>query len=135
MNEKEKIEELNRKSAEKGNENTQLSEEEQKKLDQILKLAKKPVVLKDSEFKLAPRELDIRHLSDKNYKQMQFRMECHKVALLKGIHDDLVDVMRLEMLILKKLGVANITDALEELSIQISDEVKDEVNKVEKSKN
>ena len=129
MNEKAKIEELNRKSAEQGNKNTQLSEEEQKKLEQIVELAKKPVVLKDSEFKLAARELDIRELSTKNYKQMQFRMECHKVALLKGIHDDLVDVMRLEMLILKKLGVENITDALEELSVQITDEVKQEVNK------
>ena len=63
-----------------------------------------------------------------------FRMECHKVALLKGVHDDLVDVMRLNMLILKKLGVENITDALEELTVQISDEVASEVKNINKDK-
>ena len=66
MNEKEKMEELRHKSAEKGNDNTKLSKEEQEKLDAIIEASKQPVVLTDAEFNLGPRELDVRNLSAKN---------------------------------------------------------------------
>lgn len=81
---------------------TKPSQKEMEDFKKAMKEAKKPVVLNDKDFEMAPGELDVRQLSDSNYRQMMFRTECQKVAYLKAIHEDCVDIQRTLFIILRK---------------------------------
>lgn len=88
-----------------------------KERKEILKQAeklKKPVKM---DFKMSAGELDVRCLTPLQMRQVKFRMDCQNAQLLKTVHEDLVDVMRLEMVILNQLGVKNIPEAINKICL------------------
>ena len=92
-----------------------LKEEDALLLEQAMKEARMPVSLTDKDFKCGEGELDIRKLSPENINQMMFRMATLNVVYGRQLAQSLVDIMRLLMLILKKLGYEDIIKATDEL--------------------
>lgn len=101
-----------------------VSPEEQKKLEEMMNIAKMPIQLTDKDIKLGEGEVDIRKLSDENYKQMIFRLFVLNNVYVRDLCSSLVDVMRLLMLSLKKQGYENITEAIDELMTDLQKQVK-----------
>lgn len=97
----------------------QLSEEDQEVFEKIIEEAKMPVELSDDEFKLGENELDIRNLSDRNIAQMLFRTNVLNNVYLRNIATSFIDIIRLLMLVLKKLGYSDIENALDELITEL----------------
>lgn len=113
----------------------QLTEEEQKLLEEAQKEMDNPIALTDKEFVMASREIDIRKLSKTNKDQVYFRLYCQMVAYLRALNQSMVDLTKLSMLILKKLGVEDIINATDDLDDQIKEElIKKEKRDAEKSK-
>lgn len=112
-----------------------ITEEEQKVYDKALKEALMPVAIGDADFKLGANELDIRNLSKANKEQIQFRQEVLTITYLRQLNSSLVDITRLLMIVLKKLGVEDVIgatdDLLEELKERTEKALKEqeEVNK------
>lgn len=112
----------------------EMDEESQKYFKEALDLAKKPIEFKDEDFKLAPQELDIRELSDKNYRQLMFRLEGQKVAHLRNISQTLVDVLRSNYLILTKLGVENINEEMNNMMVKMATQLNGVIKETRKPK-
>lgn len=64
-----------------------------------------PIDFKDDDLKLGAGELDIRGLKEKNYKQMMFRLMAVQMSQTRQLTQIAVDLERLVMLVLVKLGV------------------------------
>ena len=88
-----------------------LTPEQQDIFNQILKEAKMPFRLTDGKFTLGENELDIRYLSAKNRDQMFFREGVLTNVYLRSIQETLIDISRLLMIVLDKIGVDNIVEA------------------------
>lgn len=101
-----------------------LNEEEAKAFEMAMKEMKKPIVFKDSDIVLAEREVDVRRLSPESYRQLEFRMGTAEIATLRSIDASLVDIMRLLMLTLKKLGVDDVQAELAKLYEELSNKIK-----------
>ena len=106
-----------------------VSPEEMKKIEEMMTIAKMPIELKDKDIKLGEGEVDIRQLSDANFKQMIFRLFVLNNVYIRDLCTSLIDTMRLIMLSLKQQGVENITQAIDDLMTDLSKEV----NKTEKN--
>ena len=104
-------------------ENT-LSPEDQKLFEEMLAAAKMPVTLTDEKFKLGESELDVRELSDKNYKQIMFRAEVLQNVYLKQTVASLSDIIRLLMALLKKVGSGDILKDLDDLQTEINESLR-----------
>lgn len=102
-----------------------ITEEEQKVYDKALKEALMPVAIGDADFKLGANELDIRNLSNANKEQIQFRQGVLNVVYLRQLNSSLVDITRLLMIVLKKLGVEDVIGATDDLI----EELKEKTNK------
>jgi len=102
---------------------TEPTKEQIKELEQALKEAKMPVKLTDKDFKLGECELDIRNLNDKNLAQMMFRMQILNIVYQRQMTQSLVDVLRLEMIIAKKLGVEDVIKATDDLLRELTDKI------------
>ena len=87
-----------------------------------------PVEFKDEDFKLGEGELDVRGLSDANYRQLMFRVNVIKANHLRDISHTLVDVERLLMLVLKAQGVEDIGKALNSLFEELGKKVKESIS-------
>lgn len=87
-----------------------LSEEDTKKFKELMEATKNPIEFTDDDFKMGERELDVRNLSEANYKQLMFRLEVVKCNHLRDIAQTQGDILRFEMMILEKLGVADIVE-------------------------
>lgn len=111
---------------------TLLTSEQEELLQKCLEEAKMPVKLTDEEFKLGEQELDIRGLKKANKDQMMFRMQILNVVYQRQITQNLVDLERLMMLILKKLGVEDIVKETDELLEELKSNV---LNNSKKDKN
>lgn len=109
-----------------------LSKHDQAIIEQALKEAKMPVHLTDKDFKLGEGELDIRKLSPENTTQMMFRMLLLNIVYDRQLAQSLVDIMRLMMIILKKLGCDDIIKATDDLLEELKKRVSQDVNKEEK---
>jgi len=72
-------------------------------------------ILKDEDIQIGESETDIRGLSRKSKDQVNLRLDNLKITYLKTIHEDMVDMMRLCMVMLKKMGVENIQKEIEEI--------------------
>lgn len=105
-------------------EETILDEEGTRILEDMLKEAKMPVVLKDKDFECGERELDIRGLSKKNKDQMMFRMLVLQNVYLRQCMQSLIDIIRLQMVSLKKLGVEDVVKATDDLLEELAAKVK-----------
>ena len=110
-------------------EETELKDEELALLEQALKEAKMPVEVHDKDFKCGERELDIRGLSKKNKDQMMFRMSVLNIVYQRQITQSLVDIIRLIMVALKKMGVDDVVKATDDLLEELSEKVKKDMNK------
>lgn len=105
-------------------EDLKVSPEEMKKLEEMMKLAKMPIEMKDSDVKLGEGEVDIRKLSDANFKQMLFRLFVLNNVYIRDLCSSMIDLLRLVMLLLKKLGVEDVTKAMGDLMEELSNQVK-----------
>lgn len=106
----------------------QLTPEQEEALLKSFEEAKMPIKMTDGKFKLGERELDIMSLSKKYQNQLLFRMLCHEVSYSRSIHQDLVDVMKLVMILLKKLGIEDIVKATEDLESEMLERYKKSTN-------
>ena len=112
---KEQIDEVKKKHEKRVIEQSELRKEDQEIFEEMLKEAKMPVEMTDEKFVLGESELDIRNLSAKNYKQMMFRSQVLENVYLRQIVQSMTDIMRLQMVLLRKNGVIDINKELEEL--------------------
>lgn len=104
-------------------EQIQLTEEEQKLLEEAQKEMDAPIAIMDKEFKMARKEIDIRKLSKTNKDQVFFRLACQEVAYLRAVNQSLVDLTKLVMIALNKLGVDDIIKATDDLDDKIKEEL------------
>lgn len=97
-----------------------ITDENVKKVEDILKAARMPVTLKDKDVVMGEREIDIRNLSPQNREQLVFRMLELGNVNIKNCLDSLIDITRLMMLILKKMGYDDIVKATDDLMIEMA---------------
>ena len=97
--------------------NRKMPEEEIK--ERVLKAAKMPVKLTNDKFEMGESELDIRELSGKNYRQLMYRVGLLENVYLKQVVASLSDIIRLQMVILKKLGSENIIEDIEKVETEL----------------
>ena len=90
---------------------TKLSPKNQELFNRMLEEAKMPVRLEDKDFVLGEQELDVRHLSRANWRQMEFREQILSNIYLKQIVMGQNDILRMLMVIADKLGVKDIVEA------------------------
>ena len=95
---------------------------------ELLNQSKMPVEIEDGDFKLGEGELDVRKLSDANYRQLMFRVNVLKANHLRDISQTLIDVERLLMLVLKAQGVEDIGKALNGLFEELGKKVKESIS-------
>ena len=124
-NEKEK-EELREARAKDSLLDTQLDEKGKKLLEDLSREAKMPIKLKDGDIELGEGELDIRELSKKSKEQLFFRQAILNAVYLRQVVQSQVDLLRLVMIILKKLGVEDIIQATDDLQTELAESIKPE---------
>ena len=90
----------------------------------ILEEAKMPIEMKNEDFKMGERELDIRGLSSKNRDQMLFRMLVLNNVYQRQNALTLIDIMRLIMVLLKQMGVNSIEEAIDNLIQEQTQKIK-----------
>lgn len=95
---------------------------------ELLSQSKMPVEFKDEDFKLGEGELDVRGLSDANYRQLIFRVNVIKANHLRDISQSMTDIERLLMLVLKAQGVEDIGKALNGLFEELGKKVKESIS-------
>lgn len=105
-----------------------VSEEEMDKIQDMLKLAQMPIVLKDGDVKMGKGEVDIRKLSEENFRQMVWRLLILNNLYTKDISSSLIDIMKLIMLVLKRLGCEDIIAATDELDKELLANAKSKMN-------
>ena len=95
---------------------------------ELLAQSKLPVEIEDKDFAMGEGELDVRKLSEANYRQLMFRVNVLKANHLRDISQTLVDVERLLMLVLKAQGVEDIGKALNGLFEELGKKVKESIS-------
>lgn len=96
-----------------------ISEKDSAVFKEMLDEALMPVSMTDKDFKLGPQELDIRNLSNKNKYQMLFRQLTLQNVYLRNVSSSLIDIMRLVMVLLTKLGVEDIEKGIDDVLDQL----------------
>lgn len=97
-----------------------------------------PVILDDENFEMGKGELDVRILSDKNFRQLVWREMIALVCFLKGETNYLYSIHMLMIVLLNKLGVDNKTLPTEIARIlkenqDITKSLQDEIKKEKKA--
>lgn len=103
-----------------------VSAEDAKKMKEMMSIAKMPIEIKDSDIKMGEGEVDIRKLSDENYKQMLFRLFVLNNVYVRDLCASMVDLLRLVMLSLKQQGVEDVTKAIDDLMAELAKNVKNQ---------
>ena len=124
-NEKE-IEEFREARAKDSLLDSQLDEKQRKLLEDISNEARMPIKLKDGDIELGEGELDIRELSKKSKEQLFFRQLILNNVYLRQVVQSQVDLLRLVMIILKKLGVEDIIQATDDLQTELAESINNE---------
>lgn len=124
-NEKE-IEEFREARAKDSLLDSQLDEKQRKLLEDISNEARMPIKLKDGDIELGEGELDIRELSKKSKEQLIFRQLILNNVYLRQVVQSQVDLLRLVMIILKKLGVEDIIQATDDLQTELAESINNE---------
>ena len=101
----------------------ELSPEEKEVVGKIFEEAHQPTELQDGDIVCGEGELDIRKLSQENRDQMIFRVMVNNMVSLRRLNDALTDTTRLLMVLLRKLGVKNITKAIDETVEALAKEI------------
>ena len=121
-NEKE-IEELREARAKDSLLDSQLDEKQKKLLEDLSREARMPIKLKDGDIELGEGELDIRELSKKSKEQLIFRQLILNNVYLRQVVQSQVDLLRLVMIILKKMGVEDIIQATDDLQTELTEQI------------
>ena len=114
---------FNRARAKDELQDTLLDEKGQKILEELANEAKMPIKLKDGDIELGANELDIRELSKKSKEQLMFRQLILHSVYLRQVVQSQVDLLRLVMILLKKLGVEDIIAATDELQTELTQQL------------
>ena len=120
----EKVEQAKKIIKEKVIADHEVDDDTQEIMARILEEAKMPIELKNEDFKMGERELDIRGLSSKNRDQMLFRMLVLNNVYQRQNALTLIDIMRLMMILLKQMGVENIEKAIDDLIQEQTQKIK-----------
>lgn len=104
--------------------NVSLTADEKEQIKKCFEEAKQPISLTDADFKLGEQELDIRGLSKENQMQMLFRLLATAVSYQRVNAQSFFDIIRVLFVILKKLGVDDISLELENVLNEIKADVK-----------
>ena len=105
-----------------------VSPEDAKKVEDMLKLAKMPIVIKDKDIKLGDGEVDFRELSETNTRQMLFRYLTLNNVYLKDIRDSLIDIQKLLIILAKTQGVTDIIKATDEIVEELRKQAEEKLN-------
>lgn len=95
---------------------------------ELLAQSKLPVEIGDKDFAMGEGELDVRKLSDANYRQLMFRVNVLKANHLRDISQSLADIERLLMLVLKAQGVKDIGKELDSLFKELREKAKESIS-------
>ena len=120
--------ELKAKAKQTAMEELGVSEEEMDKIQDMLKLAQMPIELKDGDVKMGKGEVDVRKLSDQNFRQMVWRLLILNNLYTKDISSSLIDIMKLIMLVLKRLGCEDIIKATDDLDKELLAKTRQKMN-------
>ncbi len=120
--------ELKAKAKQTAMEELGVSEEEMDKIQDMLKLAQMPIELKDGDVKMGKGEVDVRKLNDQNFRQMVWRLLILNNLYTKDISSSLIDIMKLIMLILKRLGCEDIIAATDDLDKELLAKTRQKMN-------
>ena len=106
-------------------ESTTISPKEEEKIKAFMAKMNMPIELKDEDIQMGAREIDVRNLSVKAYRQLVYKFTVAQCAVLDNMSQSLIDTQRLLMLVLKKMGVKDIVGELDELCGEIQKQAKD----------
>ena len=120
--------ELKAKAKQTAMEELGVSEEEMDKIQDMLKLAQMPIELKDGDVKMGKGEVDVRKLNDQNFRQMVWRLLILNNLYTKDISSSLIDIMKLIMLVLKRLGCEDIIKATDDLDKELLAKTRQKMN-------
>lgn len=81
-------------------------------------------ILKNDEVKIGEREIDIRELNKANKDQLLFRTNALSASYLKYIADNLYDIERMMLVVLKKMGVEDLSQEFDKLSKELKEDGK-----------
>ena len=101
------------------------------KMEAILKAAKMPIEFKDGDLRLGEREWDIRKCSRATKDQIAFRNGWMQTARLDDICQSLVDIQRLIIVLLAKMGVDDIAAAIGETMGKLAEQASEIAGKGE----
>lgn len=83
--------------------------------------AKMPIKFKDDDLGFGEGEYDVREISAKTKRQLDYRFDCMEVNLLRDTAQSLRDMQRLMLLMLKKMGVDDVQEELDNLLIELDE--------------
>ena len=101
-----------------------ISDDQAELFKQMCLEADMPVEFLDKDFKLGNQELDIRKLSQRNFKQMIFRTLVLQNVYLKNLTTSLIDITRLLLIKLDHDGVEDIVGATDDIIEKIAEQNK-----------
>lgn len=104
---------------------TTIDEAEEAKIKAFMEKMAMPIELKDEDVQLSPREIDVRGLSEKSYRQLMYKFTVAESSILNSVDQSLVDIQRLLMLVLKKMGTKDVVGELDELCEEIQKQAKE----------
>ena len=107
------------------NETTTISPKDEEKIKAFMEKMNMPIELKDEDIQMGAREIDVRNLSTKAYRQLVYKFTVAESAMLNSVNQSLVDIQRLLMLVLKKMGTKDVVGELDELCEEIQKQAKE----------
>lgn len=106
-------------------ETTTISPKDEEKIKAFMEKMNMPIELKDEDIQMGAREIDVRGLSEKSYRQLMYKFTVAESAMLNSLDQSLVDIQRLLMLVLKKMGAKDVVGELDELCEEIQKQAKE----------
>lgn len=106
-------------------ETTTISPKDEEKIKAFMEKMNMPIELKDEDIQMGAREIDVRNLSVKAYRQLVYKFTVAESAMLNSVNQSLVDIQRLLMLVLKKMGTNDVVGELDELCEEIQKQAKE----------
>ena len=106
-------------------ETTTISPKDEEKIKAFMDKMNMPIELKDEDIQMGAREIDVRNLSVKAYRQLVYKFTVAESSILNSVDQSLVDIQRLLMLVLKKMGAKDVVGELDELCEEIQKQAKE----------
>ena len=106
-------------------ESTTISSKDEERIKAFMAKMNMPIELKDEDIQMGAREIDVRNLSAKAYRQLVYKFTVAQCAVIDNMSQSLIDIQRLLMLMLKKMGVEDVVGELDELCEEIQKQAKE----------